>query len=69
MVIMEALKEKVPQADAAAQEPQLRQRFEASFLDDDIVHFLSETVPPADLYQVSFLRTARDAYANCSIQR
>lgn len=63
MAIMQALKEKVPQADAAAQEPQLRQRFEASFLDDDIINFLSETVPPVDLHQVSFLRTARDACA------
>lgn len=60
MAIIQALKEKVPQADVAAQEPELQQRFEASFLDDDIINFLQESVPPVDLHQVSFLRTARD---------
>ena len=56
IAILEALKNAIPQADFAREEPQLRQQFQLSYLDPDIVHFLESTVPPVQLTEVNFVR-------------
>ena len=38
-------------------EQQICDQFAVGILDGDILHFLESTVPPADLKQVTFVRT------------
>lgn len=57
LAIMSALREAVPQADFEAHEQQIRDQFNLSYLDPDIIHFLENTVPPVNLQEVNFVRT------------
>lgn len=54
--IMEALRQAIPQADYVREEPQLRQQFQHSCIDPEIISFLESTVPPVNLHEVNFVR-------------
>ena len=57
ITIMSALQASVPQADYEAHEAQIREQFNLSYLDADIIHLLETTVPPVNLSDVNFVRT------------
>ena len=57
LAIMQALRGAIPQADYVQHEKQIRDQFQLSYLDPDIIHFLENAVPPVDLQEVNFVRT------------
>ena len=58
IAIMDKLKASIPQSDFEGVESQVCSHFEVGILDADLIHFLENSVPPVDLYQVTFVRTS-----------
>ena len=58
LAIMDRLQSSIPQTDFQSVEQQICDQFAVGILDADILHFLECTVPPVDLKQVTFVRTA-----------
>ena len=58
LAIMKKLESSVPQSDFQAAQKQAFQQFQVGLLDLDINHFLESCVPPVNLSEVTFVRTA-----------
>lgn len=58
LTLIDQLQSRIPEKDYQAALPSIQEQFLLGYLDPEILHVVETTVPPANLTQVSFLRTA-----------